>query len=103
MPSLACHHQDGDVHLGKVDLPMAQVEPPAGQLVDAEEAVVELAEGPPGIAVHPRHERVHRLDLGQEVAIVEIGDNRPRLEDLLVECGGLVGVPDHRCGPPSSR
>ena len=64
----------GTLHVGELDLALAvvQVERPVGEVVDAEEAVVELAHRPPRVGVHVRHEVVDRLDLREELAVVEV-------------------------------
>ena len=65
--------------LGEVDLAVAvvEVERAVGEVVDAEEAVVELAHRAPGVGVHVVHEVVDRLDLREELAVVEVGERSP--------------------------
>ena len=67
-----------------------------GEVVGAEEAVVELAERAPRVGVHAAHERVDRLDLREQVAVVEVGGDRPRLHHVLVDAGELVAALDQR-------
>ena len=61
-----------DAHVGEVERPVGQREPPVGEVVGAEEAVVQLAERAPGIGVHVVHEHVDRLDLGEQLAVVQV-------------------------------
>ena len=74
-----------------------------GEVVDAEELVVELAERPPRVREHVRGERVDRLHLRQEVAVVEVGRDRPRLGQVLVERAELEAGPHERRRHPAHQ
>ena len=58
---------------------------PVDQRVAADEPVVELPEGPAGVGGHVRGEPVDRLELREEVHVVEVGADRERLGDQLLE------------------
>ena len=73
-------------------------EPPLREVVGAEEAVVELAEGAAGVGVHAGHEVVDGLDLRQQVAIVEVRGDRVRLHQVLLDPGQLVAAAHQRRG-----
>ena len=69
---------------------------PSARSLRAEEAVVELAEGAPGVGVHLVHERVDGLDLREQLAVVQVREHRPRLHQVLVDPGELVAALDER-------
>src|SRR4051794_9764328 len=68
---VAGHGEDRDAHVGDVDGVVAELELAVGEVVDAEERVVELAHRPPRVGVHVVDEVVDGLDLGQELAVVQ--------------------------------
>ena len=90
--------QHRQLHVGEVERAVLEREPAVGEVVGAEEAVVELAERAPGVGVHAVHERVDRLDLGEQLAVVQVGEHGPRLHQVLVEAGELVAALDQRRG-----
>ena len=49
---------------------------------------------------HVGREAVHRLELREEVHVVEVGRDRQRPGDQLLERGELEGPPDQRLGAP---
>ena len=69
-----------------------------GHVVDAEEPVVELAERAPGVGVHAVDEAVDRLDLGEEVAVVEVATARPAAWSGTCRASELVAALDQRRG-----
>ena len=71
------HREHRHAHVGEVDRAVAELEHAVGEVVDAEEAVVELAEGAPRVGVHVVDEVVDGLDLGEEVAVVEVRERPP--------------------------
>ncbi len=90
--------QHRHAHVREVDLVVAEVEPAVGEVVDAEELVVELAHRPPRIGVHVRDEVVDRLDLRQEVAVVEVRQHGQRLRQVLVDRAQLEPAAHQRSG-----
>ena len=58
--------------------------------------MVELAEGAPGVGVHAVHERVDRLDLREQLAVVQVREHGPRLHQVLVDARELVAALDQR-------
>ena len=88
--------EDRDADGGEVDDVAAEGEAARGELVDAEEAVVELAHRPARVGVHARDEAVDGLELREEVAIVEVGGHRQRSGELLVERGEAEHAPHER-------
>ena len=74
---------------------------PAHEGVGLEEAVVELPEGPARVGDHVAGEPVDRLELGQEVGVVEVGGHGERLGHQLLERGQLEGPPHQRPRGPA--
>jgi hypothetical protein len=83
-------------HVRQVDRVVTEIQPAVRKVVHAEELVVELAHRPPRIRVHVRDEVVDPLNLREEVAVVQVRQDRQRLSQVLVDRAELEPAPDER-------
>ena len=83
----AGHDEHRLAHLGEVDLVTRRRSStlPAGQLVDPEEGVVELAEGAARVGEHVRHVVVDGLGVGERLAVVQVLGQEQRLGEVAVD------------------
>ena len=78
-------HQDRLLHLGQRDPAAAQVDGAVREVVGPEEVVVHLPERAARVGDHVVGEPVHGLELGEEVRVVEVGEDRVGLGHDLVD------------------
>jgi hypothetical protein len=97
------HHQHRPVDGRHRDRPAGECDPAVRQVVAAEHEVEDLAEDPPGVAVHVAHQVVDGLDLGQDVAVVEPGEHGERLRHEPVDGAELERGADDRRGEAPDR
>ena len=68
------------------------------EVVGAEEAVVQLAEGAPGVGVHAAMKASTASIWASSSRSCEVGGDRPRLHQVLVDAGHLVAAAHQRRG-----